>query len=81
MSHRWQLQGNAGRSANQRLALTRGSRLYDFMLGAQAAGAQVEPFGFTIYNNPCRVDIGHPVAVGMALGMAHVVPELECFPT
>ena len=53
--------------------------MYDLVLGAQAAGAQVESFGFTMYNNPCRVDIGHPVAVGMALGMAHVVPELECF--
>ena len=51
------------------------------MLGAQASGAQVKAPGLTVNENRSRVDIGHPAAVGMPLGMADIVTELWRFTT
>ena len=47
------------------------------MLIAEASGAQVEPFGLTIYNKSDRVNIGHPATIGMAFRVAYVMPELR----
>ena len=46
------------------------------MLTAQASGAQVKPFGLTIYNDANRVNIRHPATVGVAFGVAHIMTEL-----
>jgi len=45
------------------------------VLGAQASGAQVEPFQLTIYIYRSRVNIRHPATVGVALGVADTVTE------
>ena len=50
------------------------------MLVAQAPGAQVKPFGLAIYIDSGGMNVGHPMAVGVALGMADVMPKLRCFP-
>ena len=50
------------------------------MLGTQAPGAQVEALRFTVYDNSSRLDIGHPAAVGMALGVADIITKLSGFP-
>jgi hypothetical protein len=44
-----------------------------FILGAQAPGAEFEVFHFTVNHDAGGMDIGRPVAVGMALGMADVM--------
>ena len=49
------------------------------MPGAQASGAQVEPFWLAINRNSGRVNIRQPEAVGVALGVADVMTELRCF--
>jgi hypothetical protein len=46
------------------------------MLTAQAPGAKVKPFRLTIDNNSSRMNIGHPAAVGVALGVADIMAEL-----
>ena len=51
----------------------------DLMPGAQASGAQVEPFWLAINRNSGRVNIRQPEAVGVALGVADVMTELRCF--
>jgi hypothetical protein len=51
------------------------------MLAAQASGAQIEPFWLTVYQNGSRMNIRHPAAVGMPLGMTYIMTELGCFPT
>ena len=51
------------------------------MLSTQTPGAQVEPFWFAIYNNGRRVDVGHPAAVSMTLGVAHIMTKLRRFTT
>ena len=51
------------------------------MLGSQASGAQVEPFWLAIYNDSSRVNIGHPAAFSVALGMADVMAEPGYFST
>ena len=51
------------------------------MLSAQAPGAQVESFGFTIYNESDRVDIRYPATVSMAFGVTHIMTELRYFST
>jgi hypothetical protein len=51
------------------------------MLSTQAPGAQVEPFWFAIYKNGSRVNIGHPAALSMTLGMAHIITKLRRFTT
>ena len=47
------------------------------MLVAQASGAQVKPFWLSIDNDGGRVNIRHPAAVGVALGMADVMTKLR----
>jgi len=47
------------------------------VLGAEASGAQVEPFGLTIYNNSDWVNIGHPATVGAVFRMAYIMTELR----
>ena len=47
------------------------------MLGAQAAGAQVEPFHLAVYVDRRRVNIGQEAAVGVALGVADIMAELR----
>ena len=49
----------------------------DLMLVAQASGAQVKPFGLSIYNNGSRVNVWYPVAVGVAFGVAYIMTELR----
>jgi hypothetical protein len=51
------------------------------MLAAQASGAQVHTFGLTIYNQGDRVNIGHPVAIGMTFRVAYIVAKLGRFAT
>jgi hypothetical protein len=49
------------------------------MLGAQAAGAEVEPFRLTVNGEGDGVNIGGPLSVGAALGVTYVMTELRCF--
>ncbi len=49
------------------------------MLTAQASGAQIEMFGLTINNNGSRVNVRHPVALGVALGVADIITILRRF--
>jgi hypothetical protein len=51
------------------------------MLAAQATGAEVHLFGLTLNDDRNRVDIWHPLALGMALGVAHILTEGGCFAT
>ena len=46
------------------------------MLAAQAARAKVEVLKFPVNGDGGGVYIGRPAAVGMALGMADIVPEI-----
>ena len=50
------------------------------MLGAQTSGAQVEPFLLSFNNNGSGMNVRYPAAVGMAFGMAHIMPKLGDFP-
>lgn len=45
------------------------------MLGAQAAGTQVDVLFPSINSDGNRVDIGSPAPVGAALGMAYIMTE------
>jgi hypothetical protein len=51
------------------------------MLTAQASGAQVEPFRLTIDGDSNRMNIGHPLTVGVPFRVAYVMTELRCFAT
>jgi hypothetical protein len=51
----------------------------NLVLVAQASGAQVEPFWLAVYHDGDRVDIGHPAAVGVPLGVADIMTELRSF--
>jgi hypothetical protein len=51
----------------------------DLVLVSQASGAKVKSLRLAIYNDSSRVNIGHPAAVGMALGVADIMTELRCF--
>ena len=46
------------------------------MLGAKASGAQVKTFWLSTNGDGHRVNIGHPAAVGVALGMTDIMTEL-----
>ena len=50
------------------------------MLSAQASGAQVEALWLTVYSNSNRMNIRQPAAIGVALGVAHIMTELSGFP-
>ena len=50
------------------------------MVSAEAPGAEVETFRLAVYGESYGVNIGHPAAVGMPLGMADIMTELRCFP-
>ena len=47
------------------------------MLSTQATGTKVKPFLFTVYCYRNRMDIGHPAASGMTLGVADIITELR----
>jgi len=47
------------------------------MLGTQAPGAKVKPFRLAVNRDGGRVDVRHPAAVGVALGVADVMAELR----
>ncbi len=47
------------------------------MLAAQASGAQIQSLLLAIYGDNCRVNVRHPAAVGMALGMADIMAKLR----
>jgi hypothetical protein len=49
------------------------------MLTAQAPGAKVKTFWLAVNNNRGGMDIGHPAAVGVALGVADIMTELWRF--
>jgi len=49
------------------------------MQGTQAPCAKVKPGLFSVYNNRSRMDIRHPSAIGMVLGMAYIMAELGRF--
>ena len=49
------------------------------MLSTQASGAQVEMLCLAIDIDSSRVDIGHPAAVGVALGVADIMAKLWSF--
>ena len=51
----------------------------DLMLSAQASGAQVKPFWLAIDDDGSGVNIGHPAAVGVALGVADIMTKLRRF--
>lgn len=44
-----------------------------FIIRTQAAGAQVESFGFAFDHDRGWMNIGHPAPLGMALGMADII--------
>jgi hypothetical protein len=50
--------------------------LSQFILSSEASCADVEFFTFTGNNYSSRMDIGHPSAAGMALGMTHIMTKL-----
>jgi hypothetical protein len=49
------------------------------MLGAQASGAQVQPFWLAINNQSHRMNIRRPAAFGVPFRVAYVVTELGRF--
>ena len=55
--------------------------LVHFMPGAQAPGTQVHTLSLAVNDEGGGVNIGHPAAVGMPLGMAYVMAKLCCFTT
>jgi hypothetical protein len=52
-----------------------------FILRTQAACAKIKSFRFSIDNENDRMDIRQPFTLGMALGMADIMPELWYFTT
>jgi hypothetical protein len=51
------------------------------MLAAQATGAQIKPFRFTIDNNRGRLNVGQPTSFSMLLGVAYLIAKADCFAT
>jgi len=51
----------------------------DFLLRAQAPGAEIKPFCLTINVYRCGMDIGHPAAISAALGVTDIMTELRRF--
>ena len=51
----------------------------NFILGSQAAGADLDLFHFAINHDGCCMDIGIEPPVGMAFGMANILTEHRCF--
>jgi hypothetical protein len=49
------------------------------VLGAQASGAEVHPFRLTVYGDGDGVDIGRPLPIGVALGVAYIMTEHRRF--
>ena len=54
-------------------------RFGSLVMGAQAAGAEIEPGGFAIDFDSHRVRIGVRTLIGMAFRMANVMTELWRF--
>jgi hypothetical protein len=50
--------------------------LSQFILSSYASCAKVKPFIFTGNDHGDRMNVGHPIAAGMALGMAHIMTKL-----
>jgi hypothetical protein len=51
------------------------------MFGAQTAGTEVKPLGFSISFSGDRLYVRHPAPPGMLLGMAYLVAPVGCFST
>jgi hypothetical protein len=49
------------------------------VLGAQAPGAEVHPFRLALYGDGYGVDVGRPLPVGVAFGMAYIMAEHRRF--
>jgi len=49
------------------------------VLGAQAAGAEVHLLGLAVNHDGHGVDIGRPLPVGVALGVAYIMAEHRRF--
>ena len=49
--------------------------------GPDAAGAQVKPYRSAADLEGSRLDVGHPGAPGVLLGMAYLIAETQCFST
>jgi hypothetical protein len=49
------------------------------MLTAQAAGTQIEPFGFPIKHNRSWLNIRQPASSGMLFRVAYPMTEVCCF--
>ena len=45
------------------------------MLGAQTSGAEVHPFLLTVYSQGDEVDVGRPLPLGVAFGVAYIMAE------
>lgn len=52
-----------------------------FIIGAEAAGAEVETNHLSTEHETGGMDVGSPIAVGVPLGMADVMTEHGSFPT
>jgi len=50
------------------------------MLSAQTTSAEIKPLCTTFNSNCDRLDVRHPAAPGMLLGMAHAIAKVRCFP-
>ena len=53
----------------------------ELLVGAQAAGADIEPFLLAFYQQLGRVNIDLPAPPRMALGVAHIMAVLRRFTT
>ena len=51
------------------------------MVSAEAPGAEVETLRLAVYGEGYGVNIRHPEAVGMPLGVTHIMSELRRFTT
>jgi hypothetical protein len=50
------------------------------LIGSKAAGADIELFLLAFYHQSGCMDVDLPASVGMALGMAYIMPVLRRFP-
>jgi hypothetical protein len=50
--------------------------LSQFILSSYASRAKVEPLIFAGNDHSDRMDVGHPTAAGMSLGVTHIITKL-----
>jgi len=51
------------------------------MLVTEAPGAQVKPFRLSVYNDGSGMNVGYPLPIGVAFGVADIVSKLGCLTT